>query len=233
MSLAAVSDASTEWWARPRVVGIVVDTPGWFDPFAERLARALNADGDMARCLRDASQIAQCDVVFYLSCLKLTPPETLARSRRNIVVHASSLPKGRGFSPMPWQILEGAQTVPLTVIEAGEGADEGPVLLRDEITFEGWELHDELRHALGCKVVDMCLAFMRAPEPIEGEAQSGETSWYPRRRPADSRLDPYKTIVEQFNLLRICDNERYPAFFELRGHRYALKIEHVGAARED
>lgn len=233
MNSAAAATDVADWRARPRVVAIVVDAPGWFDPFAEQLARALNSDGDAARCLRESSQLSACDVAFYLSCMKLTPPEILARARRNIVVHASALPKGRGFSPMPWQILDGVHTVPVTMIEAGEGADDGPVLMRDEICFEGWELHDELREALGRKVVEMCLAFMRAPEPIVGEAQAGEASWHPRRRPRDSRLDPYKTIAEQFNLLRICDNERYPAFFDFHGRRYTLKIEHDGLARDD
>ena len=42
---------------------------------------------------------------------------------------------------------------------------------------------------------------------------------------SDSRLDPDDTIAQQFNLLRVVDNERYPAFFELLGRRYILKIE--------
>ena len=34
-----------------------------------------------------------------------------------------------------------------------------------------------------------------------------------KRTPADSEIDPGKSILEQFNLLRIVDSERYPAFF--------------------
>jgi len=33
-----------------------------------------------------------------------------------------------------------------------------------------------------------------------------------------------KTIREQMNLLRVVDNERYPAFFEWQGNRYYLAI---------
>ena len=29
---------------------------------------------------------------------------------------------------------------------------------------------------------------------------------------------------QQFNLLRVVDNERYPAFFELDGRRYTIQI---------
>ena len=35
-------------------------------------------------------------------------------NKNNIVVHASDLPKGRGFSPMSWQILEGKNKIKLS-----------------------------------------------------------------------------------------------------------------------
>jgi hypothetical protein len=46
----------------------------------------------------------------------------------------------------------------------------------------------------------------------------------PRRRQSDSRLDPDKTIAEQLNLLRVVDEERYPAYFDYRGHSYHMTI---------
>lgn len=58
-----------------------------------------------------------------------------------------------------------------------------------------------------------------------GKEQEGEESFYPRRRPEDSRIDIGKSIKDQFDLLRVVDNERYPAFFEYNGCRYVLKIE--------
>ncbi|HEY8995231.1 MAG TPA: hypothetical protein VIM71_11255, partial [Lacunisphaera sp.] len=54
--------------------------------------------------------------------------------------------------------------------------------------------------------------------------QAGEPSYYPRRRPVDSRLDPDKTLREQFNLLRACDPDRYPAYFEVAGRRYEVRV---------
>ncbi|WP_341885428.1 hypothetical protein [Synechococcus sp. UW140] len=55
--------------------------------------------------------------------------------------------------------------------------------------------------------------------------QTGEASYYRRRRPVDSQLDPERTLAEQFDLLRVVDNDRYPAFFEWRGRRYGLDIQ--------
>jgi sialic acid synthase SpsE len=40
---------------------------------------------------------------------------------------------------------------------------------------------------------------------------------------AGQPTDPSKTIAEQSDLLRVVDNERYPAFFDMRGKRYVLR----------
>lgn len=220
----------TEWWKRPRRISVCVDTPGWFDPFAERLVDTINQTDDEAILYRDANAVLVGNIAFYLSCMKLMPPSVLARNRLNIVVHASALPKGRGFSPVVWQVLEGADIIPVTMIEAAAGADTGPVLMTDAVHLAGHELNDEIREKLGKTIVDMCLRLIRADCPPVGTDQAGEPSWYPRRRPEDSRIDPSRTIAEQFDLLRVVDNDRYPAYFDHRGRRYVLRIAKMPVA---
>lgn len=220
-----MNEQSSDWWRKPRAVSVCVDTPGWFDPFAERLAAAANAAGDRAVFVRDAREVQSGGVAFYLSCLRITPADVLARNPHNIVVHASALPQGRGFSPVVWQVLEGRSVIPVTMILAAEAVDAGDILMQDRIALEGHELNDEIRRLLGDKTVEMCLRYLASPEPPTGTPQQGEPSWYPRRRPEDSRLDPAKSIAEQFELLRVVDNSRYPAFFDHRGHRYVLRVE--------
>lgn len=70
----------------------------------------------------------------------------------------------------------------------------------------------------------MCIRYISEPSPPQAIEQQGETSYWPRRTPEDSKLDPEKSLQDQFNLLRIVDNERYPAYFELNGQRYLIKI---------
>lgn len=50
-----------------------------------------------------------------------------------------------------------------------------------------------------------------------------EASW-PKRSAKDSELDPHQSIAQQFDLIRICDSVRYPAFFKFRGREYELQI---------
>ena len=61
---------------------------------------------------------------------------------------------------------------------------------------------------------------------VEAQPQEKrDATFYARRTPKDSELNPAKTIAEQFDLLRVADSQRYPAFFYYRGHRYLIKLE--------
>ena len=50
-------------------------------------------------------------------------------------------------------------------------------------------------------------------------------SYYSKRTPSDSELDPKKSIADQFDLIRVCDPDRFPAYFQLRGSEYKIRLE--------
>lgn len=210
---------------QPRVVSVVVDNDSWIIPYAKGLVTELTDLGDDAAFCRTYEEIRGGYAAFYLGCTRITPPEILARNTHNLVVHQSDLPKGRGFSPLTWQVLEGQNTIPVCLFEMVEKVDEGAIIYRDAMHFEGHELLEELQRASAEMSVGLCKRFMSSPEPHQTEEQRGESSWYRRRKPEDSELDPTKSLGEQFDLLRIVDNQRYPAFFRYRGHTYVLRIE--------
>lgn len=219
-----------DWWRRPRRISIVVDNPSWVLPWAERIVERARADGDDARLVRAYGDLEPGAAAFFLGCVGLASPEILARNRRNLVIHESDLPQGRGFAPTTWQILEGKNEIPVLLIEADDVADAGPIVGRRRVHLAGNELIDETRAAIGAAYLDLVAAFLAAPLPPEGEPQRGEPTRYRRRTPKDSRLDPHKTIAEQFQLLRVVDNARYPAFFEHAGGTYVLRIERIDRA---
>lgn len=141
-----------------------------------------------------------------------------------MVVHESDLPRGRGFAPVAWQVLGGAKKIPICLIEASENVDAGDIFLREEISLTGYELNDEIRRLQGDATVDLCMQFLRRYPSFNPSRQEGTPTKFERRTPEDSRLDPNKSLREQFDLLRTVDNDRYPAFFEIDGRRYTIKI---------
>lgn len=215
--------ADSTW---PRRITVVVDHESWILPWAETLVdRCREELGDDATLCRDYGDVPEGTVAFFLGCTGLAPREVLARNRYNLVVHESAVPEGRGFAPLTWQVLEGRDRIPITLLEATDEPDAGVIYAQRVLELEGHELHDELRAAQGRMTLDMCLDFLRADTPPAGVPQEGAASWYRKRTPEDSRLDPQRPLAEQFDLLRVVDNERYPAFFDMRGHRYILRIE--------
>jgi methionyl-tRNA formyltransferase len=187
---------------------------------------ALQQRGHALRWIHEPARLASGDVCLLLSCGRLLSAEQLAMHRYNLVIHESDLPRGQGWSPMTWQILEGASRIPISLFEAVADLDAGPIHLQTSINLNGTEVVDEWRQLQAEATINLCLQWVdRYLELIDAaRPQHGEPSHYRRRRPADSRLDPERTLAEQFELLRVVDNDRYPAFFEWRGRRYCLDI---------
>jgi methionyl-tRNA formyltransferase len=196
----------------------------WIIPFMDEIAEKLRQLGHKVSKIYDYKNITKSDLLFILSCENIIPEKYLKLNKYNLVIHESNLPEGKGWSPLTWQVLEGRDEIPITLFEAAEEVDSGKIYLQDTIDLDGTELNSELKNKQGEKTKELILEFVIKYPDIEGSQQKGKESFYPKRNPEDSELDPDKTLKEQFNLLRVVDNERYPAFFKLNGQKYILKI---------
>ena len=205
-------------------ITLITDNPkSWIMPFAAKLRETLRKKHDV-RWVFNPAKIQPSDLAVFLSCETIVKSNILRLSKHNLVVHPSRLPKGRGWSPLAWQILEGKNKIPVTMFEAAESVDSGEIYFQDQIIFEGHELVDELRQKQGGKAIALVEKFVQRYPKISSRAQQGRPSYYRRRTPLDSELQIEQSLKAQFNLLRVADNERYPAFFYYRGHKYVLKI---------
>ncbi len=206
-------------------ISILVDNPGsWMVPYAKELTEELRKRGHTAAYFEHAEDIPAGDIACFLSCERIMPPEIRARNSHNLVVHESGLPYGKGWSPLTWQILEGKNDVPVTLFEAADEVDAGDIFGQQTIHFTGGELLDEMRKQQADVTKALILEFVDAYPDRKARTQNGEETFYRRRRPEDSELDPSKSILELFNCLRVADNDRYPAFFSHKGRVYVLKI---------
>jgi len=213
------------------IITVLVDNESWILPYAQKLVDLLTKSRFEAYLVRDSVDIKDGWINFILGCTKIIPSATLKRNSHNLVIHESDLPRGRGFAPMAWQIIEGKNDISVCLLEASDEVDAGDIWIKDLITLSGDELHSEWRHLQGEKTIEMCMEFIHNYPKLRAVSQHGQASCYPRRKPSDSRLDINKTIAEQFNLLRTVDNDLYPAYFEIAGCTYQLKIEKIEPAK--
>jgi len=206
-------------------ISILQDNPnGWITPFVLSLIAELEKRGYSVRRYNDYHEFENGWVAFFLSCEKIVPERYLKKHQHNIVCHPSDLPNGRGFSPLAWQILEGKSDIPITLFEATHELDAGPYYFKDVIKLQGHELNDHIKKLQGEKTVEMCLRFIDEYDKLKLIKQQGAPSYYARRTKASVKLDIYKSIAEQWALLRTADNDRFPAYFEWGGKKIILKM---------
>ncbi len=207
-------------------IQILIDNPtSWMVPYAEAWVHEWRNTHVHARLVHKVEHIVKGDLLFLMSCEQKFTETHL--NTHNVVIHASALPKGRGWSPLTWQVLEGKNEITVSAIEATAEIDAGPVLATEVLKTEPHQLIEELRDEL-CSVMRQLADRLIDMYPnISLTPQKGEPTYFRKRSAADSRLDVHKSIADQFALLRVVDNERYPAWFELNGHTYTLKIEKV------
>lgn len=182
---------------------------------------------DTVRLVHDKSQIQSGDLLFLISVSELIGPDTRARFWHTAVVHASDLPEGRGWSPHVWTILSGGDTIVVSALEAEDRVDSGAIWAKTCIEIPKTALCDDINERLFdatlelmSRVCDM-VETGEQPQPQDDRAPS----YWPRRTPKDSEIDPNESIASQFDAIRVSDPDRYPAFFRLHGEVFEIRLK--------
>lgn len=176
---------------------------------------------------RSRSELTAGDFLFLVSCTEIVKQEHRAGYRHILVLHASDLPTGRGWSPHIWELVNGAKEITLTLLEAEDQVDTGRIWRKRIIPVEKTALWYEVNHCLFEAETELMTEAIEQLNQIDPQPQKGiaEPSYYRRRGPEDSKINPETSILEQFDLLRMCDPERYPAWFEVYGQKYKIVLE--------
>ncbi|KAA0014607.1 UDP-glucuronic acid dehydrogenase [Billgrantia pellis] len=184
---------------------------------------------DITLC-RDKGDLPGGDILFLISCSQIIDAATRASYRYTLVLHASDLPRGRGWSPHVWALLEGAEAITVSLLNAEDGVDTGAIWAKRTIPIPAHALYDEIH----CLLFDTELALMDEAlqlisagcEPVPQPLHFHPT-YYRKRTPLDSEIDPRRPLSELFSTIRVMDPQRYPAFFRLHGHIYTIEFKKV------
>lgn len=207
-------------------VHILIDNPkSWMVPYGKELSDKIASLDHECALLFDHDSLCAGEILILLSCEKILNSEKRSLHKHNLVVHESSLPQGKGWSPVTWQILEGKNEIPVSLIEADEKVDNGVIYAQMNMKLKGNELIEDIRKEQYRVTKALILDFLSKYPNVQGKPQSGSESFYTKRNLEDSKLNPDLSIREQFNLLRVVDNERYPAFFTIGEDSYTVRIE--------
>ena len=172
----------------------------------------------------DLNKLKKNDILIILGFTKILKKKILIKNKLNVVVHASNLPEHKGFAPIANQVLCNKKKLYICLIRAAERVDEGDIILKKTFYLKGFELSDELRDIQGNQTIKIIKKFLKIYPNHKFTKQKGIGNFNKRRYPKDSELNIHKSIKSQFNLLRVSDNKKYPAFFKIRNHQFFIKI---------
>jgi len=205
---------------------ILTSKDGWCIDLVINLFNYFESKGNTVFILpHHKYMLGKYDICLLLSYYDILPQYYINLSKLTCCMHCSYLPKGRGNAPITWQILEGKDNIPITLFEVVKGVDEGDILSQSKVNISKTDLIDDIRYKIEEKGYEMILDLVDNNHQYR-QKQDGTPTYYNKRIPSDSELDIDKSIKEQINLLRVVDNNNYPAFFMYNGMKFILKIEH-------
>ena len=123
-------------WAKLYPINIITSPNSWFERHANEIVKDLSALGFMISLKFSHCDVDKGCIACYLSYQKIVPVEYINKAYQSLVVHASDLPRGKGFSPWVWQILEGKNNIPLCLFEMDEGLDTGNIFQKREMLLQ-------------------------------------------------------------------------------------------------
>lgn len=184
-------------------------------------------DAHQIELVRSKSELTGGDLLFLVSCVEIISAVDRSRYRKSLVLHASDLPRGRGWSPHIWQLLEGVDEITLSLLEAEDRVDCGRIWKKLKIHIPKHALWDEINARLfeaEIELIDFAVKEIDNIRPV-GQDPATAPTYYRKRAPADSQISPLQSIASQFDKIRVCDPNRFPAFFELYGKKYKMTLE--------
>ena len=171
-------------------------------------------------------ELASGDILFLISCSDIVSKLERDKFKKTLIIHASDLPHGRGWSPHVWEIINGATDITLSLLEAEDKVDTGDIWNKISVHIPKTTLFNEINELIfnsELTLMDFAIENYNTIEPIK--QPDIDSVFWPKRSPKDSVININKPIVEQFDLIRVCDPKRFPAYFYKDGVRFNITIE--------
>lgn len=196
------------------------------NPYLRLLKLNLAQDHSIS-ILRSVQEVTTGDLLFLVSCSEKVDREIVENFKHAMVLHASDLPNGRGWSPHIWEIIGGAEQITVSLLDAAGEVDCGDIYRKVTINIPKSALWETINELLFNAEIELIKFAIENFDNLQKTSQRADVkaTYYRKRTPKDSEIDPNTAISEQFDLIRVCDPNRFPAVFNYRGETYKLILE--------
>jgi len=185
---------------------------------------------DVVRRVAELSADAMIGIGVWRSLLSR---ELLDATRMGFLgVHATPLPRYRGFAGLYWQIINGHDSVTLRAFRLASGVDDGPIVCDDQerpveaVVDIHNELHlDEILTQYDIKHIELVnqIVHLVATDRVGFLPQDETLATYScHRGPEDAEIDWHRTTKEVFNFIRAQSRPLYGAFTYFQGRKVTI-----------
>lgn len=163
------------------------------------------------------------DLAIVVAFGQIIPNSLLNKFRFGwINLHYSLLPQLKGAAPVQWAILNNQSETGFTWFQIDQGLDSGEILYQEKLSING-ENYFELMDKLNDLAVNNLEKFLNELEDnkIEKRIQTGESSWAPKLKEEDYRINWNQDFDNVVSKIR-ASNEYYCSWSEFRNNKIKL-----------
>lgn len=164
--------------------------------------------------------------IVVLSAYPYTITKDLISSAHTIInLHTSNLPFYRGRHPVVWAMLKGENKIGITVHQiTNEHIDTGDIVLQDYININDNDTYAEVINKLKNKAKRIVkTALQQINYDCVYYRQQPLGTYYPRRKPEDSKLDVSKDLHSVSRFINALSDPMPNAFIEVDGKKITFQ----------
>lgn len=154
-------------------------------------------------------------------------PQVLTRHQVRVNIHPALLPAYRGPTAGYYVVANNERESGSTVHRIDPGMDDGPIVAQRRFPIGRFDTARSVQRKAYAIEPDLLIeAIEKLERGVDPQPQDeSKASYYPKKRtPADSEIDPSKSILELYDSIRACDPNAYPAFFFVDGQKVCVRL---------
>ncbi len=158
------------------------------------------------------------DIGIVVGWYWIIKPDILNKVRRGILgLHASLLPKYRGFAPLVWQIINGEKESGITLFYFDAGMDAGDIVGQKRFKIKEKDTINDVLSKANCssiELIDTFLPLIMNDTHHRKKQDHKKASYCSRRRPEDGHINWHLSNKEIHNFIR-AQTHPYPGAFSI------------------
>jgi len=180
--------------------------------------------------LEDESEItSNFHFVFVSGYYKIIPENIIEKPKHGIYCfHESPLPEGRGHAPIQWALLNKRNNLTISMFKIDKGVDTGLLCYQYNMPISKMDTYKILENKRQIGLQECFKSFLEEVKNgvVVLREQSGLGNYQTKRSPEHSELTKKNYSIEDlWDSIRMCDNDKFPAFFKLNDKKVILKYE--------